>query len=234
MSSPTKPDFDRALLTKFMRGAQKVFANAEALNKEAKVLAATGATSRALFLHQISLEECAKIQIIGPWLISLVAGLKVDEKKIIRALANHAGKNRTNAYLLAGSPEEQAAKARGDWEAALVEFRKLQSDFHESSNEAKNAALYVDFQQEEFVAPDDRITPEMLAEIAERNTSFLDMTGPYLRLLVRWDQRPDDAAAEIGAFVELAGTVRGKKPDEQMAAFADLIDRVMADYQARG
>lgn len=167
MSSLAKPDIDRALLTKFVRGAQKVFANAEALDREARILAGASAISRALFLHQISLEECAKIQIIGPWLISLVAGFKVDEKKVVRALANHAGKNRANAYLLVGSPEEQAAKERGDWKTALEEFRKLQSEFHESSNDAKNSALYVDYEQDDFVGllhvvrdkkPDDQMT----------------------------------------------------------------------------
>jgi hypothetical protein len=65
MTHSHKLGFDRLLLTKFLRGAQKVFANAEALNGEARILAGAGATSRALFLHQISLEECAKIQIIG-------------------------------------------------------------------------------------------------------------------------------------------------------------------------
>jgi AbiV family abortive infection protein len=166
--------------------------------------------------------------------VSLVAGIEIDEKKIVRALANHAGKNRTNAYLLAGLPEEQAAKARGDWELALSEFRKLQAEFHEGSNDAKNASLYVDFKEGEFVSPNECITAEMLAETAERNAMFLDLTAPYLRLIARWEERPEDAEAEIGAFVELAGAMHGKNPDEQMRALQDLINKFMARYQARG
>ena len=105
MPSKKLPSFDRALLSELARGAQKTFDNADALYREAKILGAAGALGRALFLHQISLEECAKIESLGAWATSLLAGYSVDEKKIIAGFASHAQKNRTNAYMLKGSTE---------------------------------------------------------------------------------------------------------------------------------
>jgi AbiV family abortive infection protein len=63
MPSKKPPNFDRALLSELARGAQKMFDNADALCREAKLLRAAGAMGRALFLHQVSLEECAKMVI---------------------------------------------------------------------------------------------------------------------------------------------------------------------------
>ena len=54
-------------LSQLVRGASLAFANAVELLREAKTLSAYGAFSRALFLHQISLEECGKTEMIGWW-----------------------------------------------------------------------------------------------------------------------------------------------------------------------
>jgi AbiV family abortive infection protein len=62
--SRTVPKFDRTLLSVLVRGAERTFDNAEGLYREAEILAKAGATPRALFLHQISLEECSKIESI--------------------------------------------------------------------------------------------------------------------------------------------------------------------------
>lgn len=56
---------DKALLSELLRGVEKTFENAEALFREASLLAQARCLSRALFLHQISLEECGKIEILG-------------------------------------------------------------------------------------------------------------------------------------------------------------------------
>jgi AbiV family abortive infection protein len=139
------PKVDRALLSALARGAEKTFDNAEKLYFEAVLLAKAGAIARALFLHQISLEECSKIESMGAWATSLLTGIEVNQDKVLAALRRHSSKNKSNAYMLEGSQEEKAAKARGDWKTALDEFRKLQLDFHEASNNAKNASLYVDW-----------------------------------------------------------------------------------------
>jgi len=53
---------DEKLLRKLTAGAQKVLENAASLYKEALTLMEAGALSRALFLHQISMEECAEVE----------------------------------------------------------------------------------------------------------------------------------------------------------------------------
>jgi AbiV family abortive infection protein len=220
-------DFDREVLSELARGAQKTFENAEALYREAKILGAAGAIGRALFLHQISLEECAKVETVGAWATSILAGLPVDEKKVVAALARHANKNRTNAYMLEGSAEEAAAKERGDWEAANAEFKNVQADFHNKSNTAKNASLYVDFEDGRFVAPVDRITAEMLAETAGRNETFLGLMFPKLEMLQKWAKAPEDAQESIVAFVRLAEAMKTKSPKDAMGAFNRLIDEFL-------
>src|SRR5258708_18992789 len=125
------PKFDRTLLSALARGAEKVFENAESLYREAEILAKAGATPRALFLHQISLEECSKVDSLGAWAVSLLCGHEVDQKRILAVLARHSSKNKANAYMLEGSQPEKDAKAHGDWETASKEFKMLQEQFHQ-------------------------------------------------------------------------------------------------------
>ena len=173
------------------------------------------------------MEECAKVQSIGAWAASLLAGHTVDEKKALAAFASHSRKNRTNAYMLKGSAEEYAARERGDWKAAIEEFKKHQVEFDKKSNDAKNAALYADFENGKFVAPVERITKEMLDETAARNETFLGLTHPYLRMLLKWDKAPEKHQDSIVAFVELAEATRAEKPNDAMAAFKKLIDEFL-------
>ena len=147
---------NQASLDILVRGAEKTFDNAERLFREAEILAKGGAVARALCLHQISLEECSKVNNLGAWAISLVFGFEVDQKKVLAAFGRHAAKNKSNAYMLEGSEAEKDAKSRGDWEAALAVFKQTQDEFHATSNQAKNASLYVDWVDGEFVAPSQR------------------------------------------------------------------------------
>ena len=57
-------DMDLKLLKKIDAGAEKILINAIALYREAVLLAENKAWSRALFLHQISMEECAKVDVL--------------------------------------------------------------------------------------------------------------------------------------------------------------------------
>jgi len=233
MSTPAKPIFDRALLSELARGAQMTFENADSLYREAKILSAAGALSRALFLHQISLEECAKIETMGAWATSLLAGIRVDQKKILSGFVSHARKNRTNAYMLEASVEEKAAKVRGDWRGALEEFKKLQVKFHEMSNDAKNASLYVDFKDSKFVAPVERITDAMLAEMAVRNETFLRLMYPKLQMLLKWSSAPEEAQERIIAFVKLAHAAKDEGPEAVMVAVDKLINDVVEIERAK-
>jgi AbiV family abortive infection protein len=217
----TKPD--QASVDIFLRGAEKTFDNADRLFHEADILAKVGAMARALCLHQISLEECAKVDNLGAWAVSLVLGIEVDQKGVLAAFARHAAKNKSNAYMLEGSEAEKDARSRGDWGAALEAFKKTQDDFHEKSNEAKNASLYVDWIDGEFVAPRERITKEMLAEITERNAEFLGYASNALKMLKRLKASPQEIRDLLPGFVEQAEKLRAEKPDNLIGAMERLL-----------
>jgi AbiV family abortive infection protein len=221
----TLPKFDRAKLNMLLRGAEKIFENAESLHHEAKILAKAGAMARALFLHQISLEECSKIGNIGAWAISLLAGYQVDQKKVLDALARHSSKNKTNAYMLERSQAEKDAEERHDWKAASKEFKSLQEQFHGKSNSAKNASLYVDWKDEEFIAPREQISLEMLNEIINRNEEFLGYANNELQMLKRLEKAPDEMQGGVVEFIEMAEKMRAQNPKDAMGAMKALIDK---------
>jgi AbiV family abortive infection protein len=214
---------DQASLAVLVRGAEKTFDNAERLFYEAELLAKAGAVARALCLHQISLEECSKVNNLGAWAVSLVLGFDVDQKKVLAAFGRHAAKNKSNAYMLEGSAAEADAKARGDWEAAMEAFRQTQAEFHDTSNRAKNASLYVDWVDGEFAAPNERITDEMLVEITERNAEFLGYAHNGLKMLRRLEKSPDEMKGLLSGFVEQVEKLREEKPDDLMGAMETLL-----------
>jgi AbiV family abortive infection protein len=221
------PEIHRASLSVLVRGAEKTFDNAERLYFEAEILAKTGATARALCLHQISLEECSKIESMGAWAASLLSGLGVDQSKVLAAFRRHSSKNKSNAYMLEGSQSEKDAKERGDWKTALEEFKKFQTEFHQASNDAKNASLYVGWKDGEFVSPREQITSEMLVEIIERNKKFLGYAYNSLKMLRRLDKSPDDLQDLLIKFVAAAEKMRTEKPDDPMAAINELVQNFL-------
>jgi predicted metal-dependent hydrolase len=108
----------------------------------------------------------------------------------------------------------------------LEEFKKFQAKFHEKSNYAKNASLYVDFEDGKFVAPIERITRDMLEEIAALNEKLLGLEYPKLEMLLRWEKAPEEAQGTIVAFVELAEVTKAEKPSDAMAG----IEKLIADF----
>lgn len=102
-------------------------------------------------------------------------------------------------------------------------FRQTQDEFHETSNRAKNASLYVDWVDGEFTAPSERITKEMLAEITERNAEFLGYAQSGLKMLERLETSPDAMKGLLTPFVEQAEKLREEKPDDLMGAMETLL-----------
>jgi hypothetical protein len=74
---------EEEILREVLDGVTKVRDNAEQLFSEAKILRAAGALSRALVLHQISMEECAKADMLGAWAISRLTGMPPEEKQFM-------------------------------------------------------------------------------------------------------------------------------------------------------
>lgn len=221
---------DQASIEILVRGAEKMFDNAERLFFEAETLAKIGATARALCLHQISLEECSKINQLGAWAVSLLVGLEVNQKKVLAAFARHESKNKHNAYMLDRSKAEEEAIARGDWKAAIEAFKQTQGKFHRASNDAKNASLYVDWAEGEFLAPSERITAEMLADIKQRNATFLGYAFNELKMFTRLRDKPDVMRELVSGFLEKAKKIRDEKSDELVSA----MDELLADFFEEG
>jgi AbiV len=102
-------------------------------------------------------------------------------------------------------------------------IQELQLEFHEASNYAKNASLYVDWKDGEFVSPTEQITPEMLSQIVDRNQTFLGFAHNSLRMLKRLDGSPEDLQDLVVEFIEAAKKMRADKPDDLTAAINELL-----------
>lgn len=226
------------LLSELARGAKKTFENAEQLFQEASLLRDKGALSRALFLHQISMEECAKVELLGTWATSLLMGVDVDVTKLSAKLASHKAKNYTNAYMLTPAEEETEARVRGDRKGSLKAFDKLQAGFHLESNTAKNASLYVDFKDGKFVAPGERITEVMVSAIAEKNSDFLGLMYPKVNMLLGWEDNINDLEKSFAWFKTRAEELRSKMPDEPEHVFStlmqEMLERALANRKEKG
>jgi AbiV family abortive infection protein len=218
----------RALATTLLDGAIKTIKNADELFDEARLLAGEGHVARALLLHQISLEECGKAEILYVSVAEALRGQSVDIKGLVKTFTKHAAKNRTNAYFLPPSEAEVAARARDEPKAAVAAFDELKEAFHHDSNDLKNASLYVDFDGG-FKAPSEIITKEDLTEIWNRNGQFMAMAMDKLRLLLRWARNLDAAAEEVNAIWAALGLDTLKRGDPGMLdVFNERLQALLA------
>ncbi|PFH10964.1 AbiV family abortive infection protein [Collimonas sp. PA-H2] len=187
-----------------IEGLEKTFQNADELYDEALYLTEKGAVARGLLLHQISLEECGKADMLCASVFALLRGEKIDMKRLARAFSRHEAKNKANAYFLPKSASEAEAEQNNDTAAAHVAFKEIQDRFHKESNDLKNASLYVDFDGK-FIAPRDVIKSEHLADIQQRNAEFMSMTHQKVGVLTRWKTDLDAAAVELAQMWTVLG-----------------------------
>lgn len=217
-----------AIAQRLIDGAKIIFANAEALYTEATILANNQAWARALLLHQISLEECAKVDMLGAAVTSLLMGHDVDVKRLQKSFARHEVKNKANAYFLPMSEGEKVAQTNGDLAGALEEFRRLQAEFHKESNTDKNSALYVDF-GDKFISPLDVINEEAFVKVRTRNDDFLSSASLHVRLMDRLAADLDAAAGEVKELLDALGilTIDRKDPKQFRAFFDSYEDKLL-------
>ncbi|AQH01358.1 hypothetical protein A9R05_21230 [Burkholderia sp. KK1] len=217
-----------------MDGLFKTFQNADELYDEATYLAERGSLARAVLLHQISLEECGKAEMLCVAIFSALRGDLVDMSQLKRAFSRHEGKNRTNAYFLPTSELEEAARRENDTEAAIKAFCDMQAKFHRDSNTLKNASLYVDFDGK-FVSPRDVVTPEKLAEIRARNAEFMSMTHHKVSVIEKYGEDLDAAADRQEQMLKLLGIdgLDRMSRDERRAAAEGLRERLETLVEAR-
>ena len=214
-----------ALAHDLIAGAEKVFANAEALYKEATILANSRAWPRALFLHQIALEECAKVDALGAAITSLLMGQDVNIEALRRAFRLHKYKNKANAYFLPTTEAERLARDSGDLDAAGQEFKKLQEVFHEESNSDKNASLYVDF-GDAFTSPQELISEEVFVKVRKRNEEFMSIAFHHVRMLRGWSGDLKRSAEQVAEALSTLG-ITDLDREEQFKSFLDSLDDKM-------
>lgn len=225
----------QAIIQELARGAEKVFENAEQFYQEALILGGAGHLSRALFLHQISTEECAKVETLGACAASHMLGHPTDLKKLTAFFRSHEKKNRSNAYFLPASEEEKSARRAADIKAARAAFEKIGEQFHQESNTAKNSALYVDFDGNRFTAPVEVVNETKVAEFKDQNEKFLSIAYNSLKLLQRCEKSPEEKNEQMANIEKLLKALKHEFPNDPEKAMNVLFDEIcmMAQEVAR-
>ena len=131
--------------------------------------------------------------------------------------------------MLPVSEAEANARSRGDWADAIAIFKKAQDEFHKVSNRTKNDALYADWADNEFMAPHERITKDMLAEITDRNAEFLGFASNSLNMLKRMQRTPDEMRDVLTNFVTDLERLRGKETVDLESEFKTLLSNFVTE-----
>jgi AbiV family abortive infection protein len=228
-------DKDKQLLAELIRGAEVCFANAEQLFQEASLLREHKHFARSLFLHQIAMEECSKVDMIGEAATALTLGHAVDLEALERDFRDHKAKNFSNAYMSKASEAEIAARRANDARAASEAFGNSQREIHRFLNTAKNASMYVDFKDRKFISPDDVVSEEEALMIAGLSYYFLTVTYPRLRPLRRMLEEPDLHAELLAGFGEamLKGLTDQSTMEDMDAAISSYLKEMAKRIAAR-
>ncbi len=205
----TTTPIDGKELAHLIAAAEATFSNAEDLYDEAQALAKSGHHARAVFLHQISLEECGKLELLGAWIIGRFGGSSPDPSKFYASLTHHKAKNSINAYMLEVEGDELSAQEQGDWKAKHEAFMRMKRGFHENSNRAKNSALYVDIGQDKLETPKSNISKAMASEFKDRNERFLALMFPKLRLIQSYANCASEMEVTVKAYIKAIMQLRG-------------------------
>ena len=221
-------DERKALLREFSRGAKLIFSNAEQLFQEAQALRKNGSFARSLFLHQISMEECAKVEMIGAWATTVLMGKGIDLEVMASGFRSHKAKNHTNAYMARVTEEELEARKRGDWKESAAAFDRFKARFHQELNTAKNVSLYVDFKDAKFSAPPSEVvTEDLLKEFWSLNQYFLQVTFPYLRLLERIEDDDGPLHRVVTLFTDKTEDIWQRMQDDPNSAMGAVLDEML-------
>ncbi len=220
------------IISELANGAELSLENAEELFHEAVFLFKHGSICRSYFLHQISIEECGKIELLGRYATAHLMDFPLKTKKIKSSISNHKAKNTANAYMLPRSEDEENALKEKDWKKAINAFNEQKRDFHQKSNSRKNASLYVDYKNEKFLSPKDQITEKMVQEIAENNYKFIELIRPKVQMFAKWKQEPSVVKENIKVLQNLMEKLKEEHPDDPYMAVDDLCREMLEKYSA--
>jgi AbiV family abortive infection protein len=221
---------DDALLMELVRGAEVCFANAEQLFQEATLLREHKHFCRSIFLYQIAMEECAKVDMIGAAATGLTFGRPVDLDRLEKDFRDHKAKNFSNAYMSEASAAEKAAREANDSKAARAAFKESQREIHAFLNTAKNASMYVDLKNGRFVAPNDVVDEEAASMIAGLAYYFMSITYPRLRPLRRMLDEPELHSELMAGFGE--AMIKGLTEKGTMGAMDEAISSYVREMAA--
>lgn len=219
----SKEKISNLRLSELVSGAQKSLDNAVELFNDAVFLAVRNSTCRAYFFHQISLEECGKIEIIGVVTTNYLMGVETDRKYLKKQLSNHKAKNNANAYFLEESEEETIANAQNSFTNSYNAFEKAKNEFHTQSNNRKNASIYVDYIDNNFISPSEQISKEMLVEIAKLNHELIGMSRKKVHMLREWEKNPKDAIESLATMQDSLQNLAGETRDQLREEILDII-----------
>ncbi len=228
-----KPDASAMLdrVRTYSDGARIIFENAEALYEEAQNLGQAKSFARAAALHQISMEECAKIDMLGAYTVSILTGHDIEDERIGKIFRDHKAKNHANAYNAIPTPQEQEARERGDLASASAAFKEFQRHFHVEVNTIKNAALYVDFLEGRFISPKDAIPEQIAIALMAMNADFLQRSALFIRLFQRMEGDPQKFADAARRCVDRAIRPRQDGALDLEAITNELLEELKAAYK---
>lgn len=163
-----------------------IFDNAEALQKEAKLLLENNMVSRAYLLAHFCFEELGKIPIIVGAIAKISSGNSVNWKKLKKRFYSHTEKiaSQNYHYYVFGLEADLIRNSDLKW----LDNAKKTVD---KSFEKKNLATYVDVKEKEFLLPQEQISKSECEDIVNLAFECLrahwhseKLTNPVLKNLV--------------------------------------------------
>lgn len=159
-------------------------------------------------------------------------GLEFDEDSMAKAICSHEANNYANAYFLPITPAEASALNDGDLNACTKAFSEFQRNHYGEANSAKNASLYVDFRYGRFVSPNEMISEEMTAEIADKNRDFIKLSehkAEVMQIVLSDDGALKDA---MESFYRRASDLKKEATNDMEGVYAQFVNDLLEMYKA--
>jgi AbiV family abortive infection protein len=207
---------DSKIIANLVAGLELTIENAKSLFNEAEILKAHGAIHRAVFLHQISMEECAKVEMISSVLLEYIVNAKIDLETLKRRVSSHENKNRANAYYFSDKDEDVLDHAA---------FKRFQKKFHTISNNTKNNSLYVNIENQSFSLPEKRNMEQYLEALVQKNKDILRIATTHMELSKKAQREPEKTKNEyiINRKFLLDSLNKAASPQEALKDFIGKI-----------
>ncbi len=164
---------NEALCKSLLSGVNSCLQNTDELINESYLLFENSHYSRAYFLLQIANEESAKMELLGTTYIQLVLNRPFDEKVVRSKFRLHESKNSINSYHMPFSDEEIRALRFSDPIKLNEIILHQKADYIKTRNIRKNDSLYVNWVNDKFDKPSEKITKKDVAELRNEVTTIL-------------------------------------------------------------